>query len=136
GPWGKPVLERNTSLDRLLVWDIPWFNRRPKQSAITPYQSLAGLTGVLRREQFDVAINFRADFWWGALAARLAGIPTRIGYDAPITRPFLTHMVLLQHGRHAAVENLALIESLVGNGVAARLEFPLTDVDRERASVL
>ncbi|HLZ07268.1 MAG TPA: glycosyltransferase family 9 protein [Chloroflexota bacterium] len=136
GPWGRPVLEHNTCLDRLIEWEFPWFDRRSKRSPLAPYQSLARLAAALRRERFDVVINFRADFWWGALAARLAGIPVRIGYSTPITTPFLTGAIPLEHGRHAAVENLALVESVVGKREEAGLEFPLIAADRARGTGL
>ena len=136
GPWGRPVLERNSSLDRLLPWDFPWFDRKPKQSPLAPYRSLVGLARTLRREQFDVAIHFRSDFWWGAVATRLAGIPTRIGYDAPISRPFLTHSIPVRPQLHAANQNLTLVQAVVGEGQHAGLEFPLTDPERQRARTL
>ena len=40
-------------------------------------------------------INFRYDFWWGALLTYLADIPVRIGYDWPESRPFLNHRLSL-----------------------------------------
>lgn len=114
GPWGRPVLATNPHLDRLLTWEFPWFDRRRRRSALGPYRSLISLARALRREKLDLAIQFRADFWWGALAVRLAGIPERLGYDVPSVRPFLTRAVPLVHGLHAADENRRLVSELVG----------------------
>lgn len=133
GPWGEPVLRRNPDLDRLITWDFPWFDRRPRSSALDPYRSLARLAILLQRERFDLAIQFRADFWWGALAARLAGIPLRVGYAAPGVRPFLTHALPIVHGRHAVEENLALARFVAGPGGAECLCFPITAAERQRA---
>lgn len=112
GPWGVPVLATNPNLDRLIAWDFPWFDRRPRRSLTAPYRSLLDLARVLRAEDFDLAIQFRPDFWWGALAVRLAGIPEQLGYDVPAVRGFLTRAVPVVHGLHAADENLRLVEAL------------------------
>jgi heptosyltransferase-2/heptosyltransferase-3 len=138
GPWGLDVLRGNPNLDRVLNWDFPWFDRRPRRSLLAPYWSLAKLARLLRRERFDVVLQFRADFWWGALAARLAGVPEQLGFDAPMVRPFLTQALPLQHGRHAAQENLALASALAGpitNGDEA-LEFVVSPAGRSRAAEL
>lgn len=113
GPWGVPVLATNPNLDRLIAWDFPWFDRRPRRSLTAPYLSLLDLSRVLRSEAFDLAIQFRPDFWWGALAVRLAGIPEQVGYDVPTVRAFLTRAVPIVHRGHAADDNLRLVENLV-----------------------
>ncbi len=136
GPWARPVLARNRNLDRILTWDFPWYDRKPRTSLIGPYRSLVALAARLRVEQFDLAIQFRGDFWWGALACRLAGIPAQIGYDSPATRPFLTRIIPNQHGGHIVDDNLDLVRALTGTSEKEPLEFPLTETDRRRASVL
>ena len=133
GPWGLPVLQGNQHLNRLIAWDFPWFNRRPRRSSLGPYWSLVRLARRLRAERFDLALQFRADFWWGALAARLAGVTEQIGFDAPSVRPFLTRALPLLHGGHAAEENLRLAEAVAGPGGGERLEFPISDAERRRA---
>ena len=133
GPWGVPVLGRNPDLSRLIAWDFPWFDRRPRRSLIGPYLSLFQLARRLRREQFDVALQFRPDFWWGALAVRLAGIPEQVGYDVPLVRPFIDRAIPIQHGLAAAAENLRLVAAVAGPGDAGGLEFPLAPAERQRA---
>lgn len=136
GPWGIPVLQSNYRLDRLIGWDFPWFDRRPRRSAPARYASLLQLARLLRAERFDLALQFRADFWWGALAVRLAGIPEHVGFDVPAVRPFLTRALPVRHGRHAVEENLCLAEAVAGPGSGERLEFPVTETDRRRAAEL
>jgi lipopolysaccharide heptosyltransferase II len=136
GPWGRPVLERNSNLNRLITWSFPWFDRRPRRSILSPYLSLIRLARLLRAEQFDLALQFRADFWWGALAGRLAGIPEQIGFDVPTVRPFLTGVLPLYHGGHAADENLRLAAAVAGPGGGEGLEFDVREADRQRANEL
>jgi heptosyltransferase-2/heptosyltransferase-3 len=138
GPWGLDVLRNNPNLDRLFAWNFPWFDRRPRRSLLAPYWSLAKLAWILRQQRFDVALQFRADFWWGALAVRLASLPEQLGFDAPIVRRFVTQAVPLQHGRHAVEENLALASALAGSGPGPDepLEFVVTPASRRRAAEL
>ena len=44
----------------------------------------------MRAARFDLAVNLRPDFWWGAALMYLAHIPRRLGYLTPGTAPFLT----------------------------------------------
>lgn len=136
GPWGLPVLERNANLNRLITWSFPWFDRHPRRSALAPYLSLIRLARLLRAERFDLALQFRADFWWGALAVRLAGVPEQVGFDVPSVRPFLTKALPLRHGYHAAEENLRLAAAIAGSGSGERLEFAVLEADRRRATEL
>ena len=136
GPWGQPVLATNPYLSRLIAWKFPWFDRQPRRSLFGPYVSLIRLAMRLHREEFDLAFQFRPDFWWGALAVRLAGVPEQVGYDVPVVRPFLDRAIPVQHGLHAALENLRLVEAVAGPGEASGLEFRLRQADERRANEL
>ena len=80
-PLTKPVAEMLPAIDKAIAYD--------KKGV---HQGLGGMwkmAGELRREHFDVAIcmNFALR---GAVVARLAGIPYRLGYDAQHAGWFLT----------------------------------------------
>ncbi len=62
----------------------------------------------LRRSNYDIAINLRPDFWWGAALIYLAHIPRRVGYALPPGTPFLNHAVPFQAPELATVSNLRL----------------------------
>ncbi len=105
----------------MLVCDFPWFNRRPKASAWEPYTLLRREAARLRAQAFDLAIIMRFDFWWGALLARLAGIPQRLGYAVPDVQPFLTQAVAYESGRHEVEQNLRLVQA-AGSAGSRRLQ--------------
>ena len=86
--------------------------------------------------RFDAALVLRFDHWWGAWLAAAAGIPRRIGYDRPETRPFLTDALPYQAERHEVEQNAALVAALVPK-VAARpgpLRFAISEAARAWAA--
>lgn len=113
GPWAKDVLSGNPDVDEVLTCDFPWFNRRPRRSLLEPYTLLRETAGRLAASHFDVAVNLRFDFWWGALLAHLAGIPEIVGYDRAGCRPFLTQALPYVPRRHEVEQNLRLVTTLL-----------------------
>ena len=85
GPWSSEIVARHPDLDRLVVLPFPGFTRAP-QSMLAPYSLLFSAAQQLRRGSYDLAVNLRPDFWWGAALLYLAAIPRRIGYDAAARR--------------------------------------------------
>ena len=107
GPWSGEIVARHPDIDRLLTCPFPGF-QRAAQKALAPYLLLFSLAKQLRHEHYDLAINLRPDFWWGAALIYLARIPRRIGYALKPGRPFLTHALPFQTPEHATVSNLRL----------------------------
>ncbi len=107
GSWSNEVVERHPDIDRVLTCPFPGF-QRAAQKALAPYILLFSTAKRLRREHFDLAINLRPDFWWGAALLYLACIPRRVGYALEPGKPFLTHALPFQSPEHATVSNLRL----------------------------
>lgn len=110
GPWSREVVARHPAIDELLTCPFPGF-RRAAQKPLAPYTLLLQTARQLQRGQYDLAINLRPDFWWGAALLYLAGIPRRIGYDIAPNTPFLTHALPFPQPEHATVSNLRLISA-------------------------
>lgn len=115
GPWGEPVWRHHPALDCLETCEFPGFTRAPKPNPAAPYAQALREARRLRG-RFDLAVNLRSDFWWGAMVACWAGIPV-LGYDILECRPFLTRPVPFQPGRHEADQSLGLVEALAGRPV-------------------
>lgn len=107
GPWSSEVVARHPAIDRLLVFPFPGF-RRASQNPLSPYILLVSAARQLRRGNYDLAINLRPDFWWGAALLYLAGIPRRVGYALRPGAAFLSHTLPLQAPELAAVSSLRL----------------------------
>lgn len=145
GPWAKAVAEGLSGPDAILTCPFPWFGRRPRGWLLEPYMSLLSQAGRLRAHRFDLAVILRFDHWWGAWLAQRAGIPRCVGYDVAEVAPFLTQAVPYQRGRHEVVQNLGLIEAVLGHGQSGGqpqgaaptgLTFHPSDEDRGAAAAL
>jgi len=108
GSWSSEVVARHPALDRLITCPFPGF-RRSAQGPLEPYIQLFRTAQQLRRGNYDLAINLRPDFWWGAALIYLAAIPQRVGYAIQPGTPFLTHAEPFHEPEHATVSSLRLV---------------------------
>ena len=125
GPWSSEVVARHPAIDRLIICSFPGF-QRAVQKALAPYILLFNVAKQLRRRQYDLAINLRPDFWWGATLLYLACIPRRVGYAVEPGKPFLTHALPFQSPEHATISNLRLASAALQKLGYPPLEEPYT----------
>jgi ADP-heptose:LPS heptosyltransferase len=123
GPWSREVVARHPALKNVETCIFPGF-QRAAQNPLAPYVLLFQLAGKLRRERYDLAVNLRPDFWWGAALLYLAGIPRRVGYAIEPGKPFLTHMLPFVETEHASVSNLRLASTALQSVQRAPLAEP------------
>ncbi|MBX5456746.1 MAG: glycosyltransferase family 9 protein [Thermogemmatispora sp.] len=146
GPWSQAIVMGHPAAERVLTCAFPGF-RRAAQGALSPYWLLLRLAWQLRRERYDLAINLRPDFWWGAALLYLAGIPHRVGYALAPGRRFLTHALPFPEGEHSTCSSLRLVSvalQLLGQAPLAEpftperypLLFGPTAQEEERATAL
>ena len=110
GPWSSEVVARHPDIDHLITFPFPGFQRAP-QKPWTPYILLLSAAQQLRHSKYDLVINLRPDFWWGAALTYLARIPRRVGYAIQPSTPFLTHALPFLSPEHWTVSNLRLISA-------------------------
>ena len=129
GPWSSEIVVRHPAVDRVITYAFPGFQRAP-QGALAPYKQLFSIARQLHeKKEYDLAINLRPDFWWGAALLHLAGIPRRVGYALQPGQPFLNVALPVEEGEHAAVSNLRLASAgLVTLGYEPLAE-PFTPAD-------
>jgi heptosyltransferase-2/heptosyltransferase-3 len=137
GTWGLPAVQNNPDLDHVKTCAFPGFERRPKAGMLAPYHRLTEQARALREGSFDAAVILRFDHWWGAWLAAAAGIPRRIGYDWPETRPFLTEALPYRPDRHEVEQNSTLLRTLAEPSAPWELgptRFAITEADRAWAA--
>jgi len=141
GPWGKPALPGLTgAYDEIIELPFPAFERGPRAGAVARWRLLYTASRSLRGKGFDVALISRPDHWWGAMLARLAGIPFRLGFATPETTPWLSRALPLPH-EHAAASNLHLAAALTHDAIhpdprVHPLRFTLTDDALDQADAI
>ena len=139
GLWTAELFRAYSQVDRVIPLPFPGFARRG--AAGHPYLLALRWARRLRASAYDCAMVMRPDHFWGALLAKLAGIPRRIGYDLPGVAPFLTEALSLRH-EHALEQNLRLVAAWTGavSREGIRLSYPLQAADkahiRERLAAL
>lgn len=131
GPWSAEVISNYPEVDAALTLPFPGFSRTPKQNLRSPYELAWTTSRHLRRIGYTSVVIMRPDHWWGALVAKLAGIPERIGYHHPDVSPFLTHGIEQQH-EHAVIQNLRLVEKWTGEIAPENItfRFPVDSIDQ------
>ena len=122
GPWSSEIVARHAAIDRLFVFPFPGF-RRASQNPLAPYLLLVNAARQLRRGRYDLAINLRPDFWWGAALLYLAGIPRRVGYALPPGAVFLSQALPVRSPELASISGLRLTSA----GLQALGYAPLTE---------
>ena len=127
-------------LDETLPIDVPdvgssRFRRGPGPGADRQAATLRG---------FDAALVLRPDDPWSGRLVAGAGIPIRLGFDMPRTRPYLTGVLPVPRDQHVSADAFqladALLERLPGRGRIARDAapwfVPTAAEDREAAGAL
>jgi len=133
GPWGLAAIRDNPDLNGAQTCPFPGFDRQPKANLLAPYLLLFEQARILRGRGYDTAVILRFDHWWGAWLAAAAGIPRRIGYDLPETRPFLTEALPYRDEPHEVEQNSTLLAPLVGPAATRELgptRFVVTEADQ------
>lgn len=125
GPWSSEVVARHPDINRLISCPFPGFQRAP-QKPLAPYILLFQTAKQLRRHYYDLAINLRPDFWWGAALLYLARIPRRIGYAITPGAPFLTRALPFITPEMSSVSSLRLTSAALETLGRAPLQEPYT----------
>lgn len=134
GPWAAEVFAAYPVVDLVLTVPFPGFNRGARSGLLEPYRMALRWAGQVRELRAATALVLRPDHWWGALLAKWAGIPERIGYGVPDVTPFLTRRLRF-HPQHAVMQGLRLVSPWVGLPAEPSpgqmpLTFPVADEDR------
>ena len=141
GPWGKPALPGlEGAYDNLIEFAFPGFERGKRAGFAERWAMLRKEAEHLQQQHFDVALICRHDHWWGAMLARFAGIPYRLGFDTKETSPWLS-VAIPKRYEHAVAANLRLMAALTSDSMQPDptqhpLRFQLTAAEMTAAKAL
>ena len=105
----KPLFQQDPAIDRVIAWDAPWFYKTDLRSGIGKWLKIVKL---LRKENYDLAIDFRGDLRNIGLILWAAGIPVRVSYDSGGGRRLLTHPVKWVETKHKALFHLDILKAI------------------------
>jgi ADP-heptose:LPS heptosyltransferase len=120
----QDVVARHPAIDHVLMCPLPSRRNRSPVSLASWYV-LWQTARRLRAHRYDLAINLRPRFWWGAVLLCLAGIPLRIGYATARSTCLLTH-TLPRRQEHVTAAQLRLVSAGLGALGYRPLEEPYT----------
>ncbi|QDV34216.1 glycosyltransferase family 9 protein [Tautonia plasticadhaerens] len=133
-PSNRAVFEAEPLVDRVILADRNWFERRPGRWALASAVWSIGRT--LRRGRYDLGIDVRGDVL-SVLVLALAGIPRRVGWAMGGGGFLLTDLADWVPGRHEVESRLALLDAIGVDRVGddeARVSVHVSDRDRARVS--
>lgn len=108
-PSNREIFEADPEVDRVLLADRNWFERRPGRRALG--SAVWTLGRSLRSGGYDLGIDVRGDILTVFVLA-LAGIPRRLGWAMGGGGFLLTDIARWVPGRHEVASRLALIDRL------------------------
>jgi heptosyltransferase III len=119
GPWSRAVVANDPNVDEIVELPFPGFTRRSSNNPAEPYRLLFEAAALIREQRPRAVVILRDDHWWGALAARYAGVPIIVGSEHPEMRGLLTDTTSVA-GLHAVARNSRILgraAARLGNAV-------------------
>jgi lipopolysaccharide heptosyltransferase II len=124
-PWSHEVLVNHPDVDQVMAYSFP--SNRDGTVGLKSYFSLRNAAKELRRGNYDLAINLRPNFWWGAALLYLAHIPRRVGYAVDECSSLLTEALPLPSREHLTASYLRLLSAGLSVMGYSSLEEPYTE---------
>jgi heptosyltransferase-2 len=135
-PSNRAVFEADPLVDRVILADRNWFERRPGRWALA--SAVWSIARTLRSGGYDLGIDVRGDVL-SVLVLAMAGIPRRVGWAMGGGGFLLTDLAHWVPGRHEVRSRLALLDAIGAKDDAEEQEEePRVSVfvsDRDRGKV-
>jgi len=121
-----PILKGNSSIDRIITWNAPWLSKLGKKA---PWSSVTRMVRALRKEHYDLAIDFHGDIRNILLASAVARY--RIGFGVR-GLGFLLNKTVPYRG-HTIGRNLRLAKALGADTRDPSMELHVSAADERFA---
>lgn len=130
GQKAKEVLENNSYIDEILIYDVFWFYPKQFTSAVKEYMRFLK---VLRAKRYDLVIEARADIRDIALLAFFSKSRYRVSYSVGGGGYLLTHIVPFKVIKHRIDYHLDIVRYL--GAKVNSIEWGIYLTDKEKAVV-
>ncbi|MEM2916058.1 MAG: glycosyltransferase family 9 protein [Candidatus Woesearchaeota archaeon] len=125
--FAAPVVQKNKNISNVIVWNAPWLSRLGRRE---PWASVQQMIRKLRKNKYDVAIDFHGDPRNILFASRIARY--RIGFGCR-GFGFLLNKVVPYGKKHMIDRNLSLAKALGADTSDRRMELQLSPADERFA---
>ena len=130
--WSFEAMKNNPHIDKIIAFNPFWTIPKKEGTETEGVTGTSRLVRRLRRERFDIAIDFKGDFR-NILIAYLSGAKRRIGYAIRGGGFLLTDIVPYEPEIHEIDKNLRLLAPLGIHSEDSHMELHYTDEDMARA---
>jgi ADP-heptose:LPS heptosyltransferase len=118
-----PILKQNRNISKVIIWNAPWLSKLGKRES---WLSVPRMIGLLRKQKYDLAIDFHGDPRNIILASLVARY--RVGFGAR-GLGFLLNRVVPYGCRHAIDRSLSLVKALGADGRDRTMELAVSGAD-------
>lgn len=137
-PMNVPVFNHNPHVDQILTDEAPWWSARPVWECLQPayWWNLSKIISRIRREKFDVIIDFRGDLRHLILFGAAASPRMLLGYGKTGGENLLSSRVPYDPSMHEIDKKLALLSPLGIAGVRSAPKVCLLPEELSKARTL
>ena len=130
----RPLIESNSKINRVFALSRGDLKKIYRESFFAGIWNTFKLVQGLRKERFDICLDFSLDHRY-SLLAKISGIPRRIGFNYKNRGRFLTDKIDLTgyNGKHAVEYYLDLLRFLNIEAKDKSLELAVTEAARIKA---
>jgi ADP-heptose:LPS heptosyltransferase len=137
GSWSVDVFRGNPNIDQVVVVDCPWWLRKRKEhSGWYNYVTLLRSIGALRRNHYDLMIDFRGDPRHVICFGVFAGIPRLAGIDRLGTRASLDVSSRPTEDDYEIDRSMSVARALGATEAVPPVTIPINDENRRFAAEL
>jgi heptosyltransferase-2/heptosyltransferase-3 len=137
GSWSVDVFRANPNINRVMIVDCPWWTRkRTGHVGWRNYIAFLRSVAALRRDKFDLMVDFRGDLrhviWFGVFT----GVPRLAGIDRIGTRSLLDISSRPNELDHEIDRSLSVARALGASEVTPPVTIPINQENRRIAARL
>ena len=130
GTPSQQVLVNNPYIDKILVYDPPWYFKKRPLVALKDYVKLIR---KLRLEKFDMVIDFRDDLLDIFLIAWMSGASCRVATGIRGGDFLLTKVVPVKNRQHKIQTHMDLVTAVGASGEPGPMRFYFSDQEEKEA---
>jgi lipopolysaccharide heptosyltransferase II len=133
GTPSQKVLVNNPYIDKVFVYDPPWYFKKKPLAALQEYIKLIRR---LRREKFEIVIDFRDDLMDIFFIAWMSGTPCRVATGIRGGNFLLTRVVPVKNQQHKIQTHMDLVSAVGASSEPGPMKFYFSEQEEKEKAFL